>query len=393
MKEKLFLNGFLLLTTICFSQTTAIPDTNFEQALINQGIDTNGLTGDILNTDAAPLTSLLVGSSGISDLTGIEAFTSLTFLNCGDNSLTSLDLSANTLLTTVSCNDNLLTSLNVSANTALFNLDCRVNQLASIDVTNNVNLGLLNAGYNPLSNLDVTQNPALINLVIEANINMSSLDVTQNTALEFLNIQFVSFGSIDVTQNVALEQLFCQSSGLTSLDVSQNLALWNLDARGNQLVSLDLSNNPAMFIMILSNNLLTSLNVQNGNNNAVPNSNFSTLNNPNLNCITVDDASYSSSTWTNIDVQTNFSDNCSLSINILNATSLKVFPNPTINIVNVSLNLEAKFSLMNVFGKAVQKGFLKKGNTILNVTLLSTGLYFLNVQTSSGSTTKKIIRQ
>jgi Leucine-rich repeat (LRR) protein len=55
----------------------------------------------------------------ISNLTGIEAFTALTYLDCRVNQLTSLDVSQNTALTLLSCEGNQLTSLDVSQNTAL----------------------------------------------------------------------------------------------------------------------------------------------------------------------------------------------------------------------------------------------------------------------------------
>ena len=55
------------------------------------------------------------------------------------------------------------------------------------------------------------------------------------------------------------------------------------------------------------------MNVANGNNLNVLN--FNAINNPNLTCIQVDDAAYSTTTWTNIDATASFSENCALSIN------------------------------------------------------------------------------
>jgi Leucine-rich repeat (LRR) protein len=75
---------------------------------------------DYVNTaNINTVTSLNVYSQNIADLTGIEAFTALTYLDCWDNQLTSLNVSQNTALTSLYCYDNQLTSLNVSQNTAL----------------------------------------------------------------------------------------------------------------------------------------------------------------------------------------------------------------------------------------------------------------------------------
>ena len=105
--------------------TISIPDSNFEQALIDLGFDTNGLNGTITQEDADLIVSLTVGnadnnenlpnvSSKISDLTGIESFTNLKSLNCILNNITDLDLSNNTQLTVLNADKNNLESLNVA---------------------------------------------------------------------------------------------------------------------------------------------------------------------------------------------------------------------------------------------------------------------------------------
>ena len=104
-----------------FHQTfgyTYVPDDNFEQALIDLDYD-DVLDDYVLTENISGVTSLEVFAKEISDLTGIEDFTALTWLDCGGNQLTTLDVSANTALHTLVCYENQLTSLDVSANTAL----------------------------------------------------------------------------------------------------------------------------------------------------------------------------------------------------------------------------------------------------------------------------------
>ena len=57
----------------------------------------------------------------------MRANTALTYLHCGSNQLTSLDVRANTALTQLHCGSNQLTSLDVRANTALTQLTCKDN--------------------------------------------------------------------------------------------------------------------------------------------------------------------------------------------------------------------------------------------------------------------------
>ena len=97
-----------------------IPDPNFEQALIDLGIDSDGTINQrIPRYDAEAVKSLDVGNKNIADLTGIEDFVSLTSLSCNGNQLTSLDMSGNKALTYLLCSDNDLTELDVSHNTSL----------------------------------------------------------------------------------------------------------------------------------------------------------------------------------------------------------------------------------------------------------------------------------
>ena len=114
---------FALAVQTGLAQKTYVPDNNFEQALIDLNYD-DTLDDSVLTANISGVTSLVVNNEGISDLTGIEAFTVLTHLDCGGtgstaNQLTTLDLSNNTALTTLYCHSNQLTSLDLSANTAL----------------------------------------------------------------------------------------------------------------------------------------------------------------------------------------------------------------------------------------------------------------------------------
>jgi len=131
------------------------------------------------------------------------------------------------------------------------------------------------------------------------------------TALDTLYCDYNQLTTLDVSNNTALTYLQCYGNQLTTLDVSQNTALIRLDCGGNQLTTLDVSGATALTWLHCSENQLTSLDVRNGNNQNF--SQFVSLNNPNLNCINVDDAGYSTANWTGgaIDPQHYFSNNCS----------------------------------------------------------------------------------
>ena len=97
----------LALPMIGLGQNVNIPDANFKAYLLgNTAINTNG-DNQIQVSEAAAFTgTIYCQSMGISNLTGIEAFTALTHLNCCDHQLTSLDVSQNTALTELGCDGN-----------------------------------------------------------------------------------------------------------------------------------------------------------------------------------------------------------------------------------------------------------------------------------------------
>jgi Leucine-rich repeat (LRR) protein len=198
-------------------------------------------------------------------------------------------------------NINTLTSLNVSYN--------NISDLTGIEAF--TALDTLYCVYNQLTSLNVSQNTALTSLWCYDN-QLTSLNVSQNTALTSLWCYDNQLTSLDVSLNTALTSLNCSYNQLTSLNVSQNTALTYLQCYDNQLTSLNVSQNTALTYLFCHYNQLTSLDVRNGNNTNF--TSFYAFDNPNLYCIDVDDATWSTANWTvandNIDPQSYFSNNC-----------------------------------------------------------------------------------
>ncbi|MCH2044987.1 MAG: hypothetical protein MK212_12785, partial [Saprospiraceae bacterium] len=148
-----------------WTQTTNIPDVNFEQELISQGIDSDGIVnGQVATADIAGVTSLDVSFRQIMDLTGIEDFISLEYLSCNNNLLTTLDLSNNPLLFHLQCRENQIISLDVSNNPELGWLKLANNQVTSLDLSNNTELFYLECNNNHLSQILLGQHDSLFYL-------------------------------------------------------------------------------------------------------------------------------------------------------------------------------------------------------------------------------------
>lgn len=250
---------------------TNFPDANF-QKYIKDVLDTNK-DGSLSEAEIAKVTELTfeypdspgVKMSNIASLKGIEYFTALTTLDCSEQKLTTLDVSANTNLTTLNCSENRLTSLDLSENTALTELNCRYNKLAALDVSNNTDLNDLICSENQLERLNVSANTALTRLTCNDN-KLIALVLGQNTALTTLACDSNQLTSLDVRGNTNLTKLYCGSNQLRTLDLSQNKQLTSLLCAKNQLTSLDLSSTKVTQESCNTNGNQYTLNLKDGDN-------------------------------------------------------------------------------------------------------------------------------
>jgi Leucine-rich repeat (LRR) protein len=288
-----------------YCRYTAIPDMGFENALGVLGYDDISNDGQVPTALIETVTLLNIQGEPLIDLTGIQDFTALTDLYCGNSALMTIDLSNNVLLEVLSCPTSSLTSLDLSANTALKTIDLGNNDLTSLDVSNNTALEVLIVYENDLTTLDLTANTALTQLVAFENL-LTDVNVSGLTNLLLLEVRGNALASLDVSTNVNLTQLFCEENNLTAVDVSNNTLLNWLYCQNNSITTLDLSQNSVIQFLNASSNALTFLNLQNGNNLGL--GLFNATNNPDLSCILVDDAAYSTTNWPNIDATASYND-------------------------------------------------------------------------------------
>lgn len=383
---------------------TLIPDPNFEDRLIALEIDKDGKNGKVKNESINKVTHLDLSSSNISDMTGIEDFTSLVYLDCNYNSINSIDVSKNKSLTKLALHDNQLTSLDVTANAELFNLMFSENQISSIDLSQNKKLHYLAANRNLLSSLDVTLNTELETIYC-GNNNLTELNVSTLINLTLLDCGFTSLKQLDLSSNTKLEGLYCYNAQLTSLDLSQNIKLKTLNAISNQLNNLDLSHNPLLNLVYLELNPLESLNIQNGNNENFilpPNSGKKTnnniytsfLKNAKLNCIKVDNAAFSNANWSTIkDPTTVYSTTCTLGVEESVFSKVVIHPNPTKGTVNINNVSVEKANVYNTLGQLVKSFTLNSINTdnTINLSGLPKGVYYVYLINKDAASAKKII--
>lgn len=195
---------------------TYIPDDKFEQYLINKGwddvLDNYVITDNIDDIKDLSDSATRLKNLGIEDLTGIEGFKKLEFLDATNNKFTTVDLSKNTSLISLTLTDNL----------SLSNLKLAANSLSS-----------------------PTKNDKLTTLQID-NTAITTLDTSKLSSLEFLNARFTSLSSVDFSNNLKLKYFFnygtsSEKLNLNALNLSKNTELISLQIKNNGIGSLDLS--------------------------------------------------------------------------------------------------------------------------------------------------------
>ena len=161
------------------------PDENFRQVLLTEfDIDWDD---QLSQAEISAITDLIVNGRQISSLQGIEYFTELEYLDCGNNTLSQLDLASNTKLTSIICSNNLLETLDLSSNTALISLNCEDNLLVWLNIDNCAALDTLFILGNSIPELNIAGCQKLYNIE-----NIYDYDENGNQILAdtFINYNF-----------------------------------------------------------------------------------------------------------------------------------------------------------------------------------------------------------
>lgn len=172
-----------------------IPDVKFEQALIELGID-DVEDGSVLQNSVESITALFLSNKEISDLSGIEYFSSLVILDCSTNPIESLDVDKHLALEILNFDNTLISNINVRKNVALTVLS--FSNWTGANLPDDDPRTIYGGPY--ISDIDVTLNPALDQLWGDQN-QITSLDVSNNTVLNWLFVQSNPLTCIKVNES------------------------------------------------------------------------------------------------------------------------------------------------------------------------------------------------
>ena len=380
----------------------------------------NNLAGTLDLSNNVNLQNVDCGNNNLTAINMPNDLDTLFRFLCDNNNLSTLDISNNPYLDRLECfnnpnlssivlptsnkmyilkanNCNLTGDLDFSSLPVLYELELGNNNISSINLSNNFDLFELQIWSNPITNLNLSNNIALYYLDCE-DTQLTDLDLTNNTSLNTLWAccsQSASLTNLTLPAAPSLDLVSAWDNNLSSLNYSTQINLTQLDIGLNTFTSVDVSMLDKLNWFYANSNQLTSLNVQNGNNVNLfqmwADDNTSGL------CIQVDNIANAESytiagDWTR-DASASYNTTCSLGIDDFDLASISIYPNPSKNRFYIDLQVDAKYTLSNVFGQQVRKGSLVSGTNELDIETLSSGLYVLNLKTPEGKATKKIIKE
>ncbi|WP_417238456.1 T9SS type A sorting domain-containing protein [Bizionia sp.] len=418
---------FLLFSPLVLAQYTSIPDAEFEQLLITESIDSEGiLDGQVLSSDVATVTSLDISYTSISDITGIQDFSSLvSFQALQTTNLIDVDLTGLSLLEDIDMSYCLnIDTFDVSGCVNLKNLNISHTNFDILDLNSNNLLETIDMSYSGVLNLDLNGKSNLTWLY--ANLaDIQTLDITGCSALSLININETSINVLDLSGNIAITALgFYRThlttlilngcTNLTSLDFNWNYDLASLDLTNcsnltdisfvngsfidialntDDLInletiefnnggvrSLDLQNSPNLTTLTFYYSGISNLDLRNGNNTNLDIS----IEGTSLECISVDDVDYATNNWPDVVDDVVYSTDCStLTLNEIQTESLKLYPNPSSEFLQISgLQQNVNYSILDFQGKQMQSGTLIPQENI-PINSLQSGLYFLRIDSGT----------
>lgn len=366
---------YAYILPLCFAgfataQNIAIPDVNFKNRLLEN--DLINLDGDseIQLEEALSVQYLDLSNANIQTLSGIEQFINLRELNCENNQISELPLTTLGYLKRLNCNNNHISSLDFDTS-LLQELRCANNQISF------VNIGLTTL------ELDVSYN------------QMEQLNLPASGYYAYLNISGNLYNEIQI-QQLRLDNFYCEDTKLTSLDLSQTLQLGE---------TISIRNNPNLQSVNLKNNRFDFCDLMGGGCHFY----LALSGNPSLNNICLDTFEHEGLSGLNeLDFfqtqynlsNVNFNQNCEAPSPELTITdlikSINWYPNPVQNSLTIESKNDVSLKTVQLYNLMGQKVMMQKMNsssqTNVDLSMLHSGTYLLEIVSDQGTTTSKIIK-
>jgi len=213
----------------------------------------------------------------VTDITGLEYFTSLETLSLKFNSVSEIKpIEGISTLKVLILGENPISSINLDKLGELTDLRLYGTNISEIDLSKTPKLESLYLQRTKVSKVDLTPLQSLDQALINKCSNLTELKASNLPSLTRLDAVEGNLTSFEISDCPSLRELHLNSNKLTSIKLTNLAMLMKLNVYDNQLTSIDVSNLPFLMWLFVFDNQLTSIDLSAN----VPLREFRASNNP-----------------------------------------------------------------------------------------------------------------
>lgn len=278
---------YATITVTTLDNTIHFADKVLERRLLamtEPKIDADG-DGKITFEEAAAVKELQLGFDlkpestvdCVTDITGLEYFTSLETLSLKFNSVSDIKpIEGISTLKVLILGENPISSINLDKLGELTDLRLYGTDISDIDLTKTPKLESLYLQRTNVSKVDLTPLQSLDQALLNKCSSLTELKASNLPSITRIDAVECNLKSFEISDCPSLRELHLNSNKLTSIKMTNLATLMRLNVYDNQLTSIDVSNLPFLMWLFVYDNQLTSIDLSAN----VPLREFRASNNP-----------------------------------------------------------------------------------------------------------------
>lgn len=278
---------YATITVTTLDNTIHFADKVLERRLLEMTepkIDADG-DGKITFEEAAAVKELQLGFDlkpestvdCVTDITGLEYFTSLETLSLKFNSVSDIKpIEGISTLKVLILGENPISSINLDKLGELTDLRLYGTNISDIDLTKTPKLESLYLQRTNVSKVDLTPLQSLDQALLNKCSSLTEIKASNLPSITRIDAVECNLKSFEISDCPSLRELHLNSNKLTSIKMTNLAMLMRLNVYDNQLTSIDVSNLPLLMWLFVYDNQLTSIDLSAN----VPLREFRASNNP-----------------------------------------------------------------------------------------------------------------
>ncbi len=278
---------YATITVTTLDNTIHFADKVLERRLLamtEPKIDADG-DGKITFEEAAAVKELQLGFDlkpestvdCVTDITGLEYFTSLETLSLKFNSVSDIKpIEGISTLKVLILGENPISSINLDKLGELTDLRLYGTNISDIDLTKTPKLESLYLQRTNVSKVDLTPLQSLDQALLNKCSSLTEIKASNLPSITRIDAVECNLKSFEISDCPSLRELHLNSNKLTSIKMTNLAMLMRLNVYDNQLTSIDVSNLPFLMWLFVYDNQLTSIDLSAN----VPLREFRASNNP-----------------------------------------------------------------------------------------------------------------